>query len=170
MAEPAAQPDPITQAALRTLKDIAEPPPVSWLPQTWGWAVVAFLIAAVAGILFVRWLRRYRADRYRREALRELDALGSSPNSQQNIEAVAVLLKRVALAVYPRQKVASLSGSKWVEFLKSQDGGQLGRPLAEMLDDAEYSGSDHVSSPASPPAEAVVAAARRWIEGHHVRA
>lgn len=163
MADPAAQADPITHAALRTLKDIAEPPPVSWFPQTWGWAAVAFVIAAVAALLFLRWLKHYRADRYRREALRELDALGSSPHSRKDIDAIAVLLKRVALAAYPRETVASLSGAKWVEFLKSQDGGQLGQPLAEMLNDAEYSHSDQA-------AEAVVVAARRWIEGHHVRA
>src|SRR6478736_5715722 len=68
--EPAGTPlDPLTETALRSLKDIALPPAVSWMPQTWGWAVLAAILVLIVAAAFILWLRRYRANAYRREAL-----------------------------------------------------------------------------------------------------
>lgn len=169
---PPPPPDPVTQAALRTLKDIVVPPPVSWFPQTWGWAVLALIVAVIAVILILHWLKRYRADRYRREALRELDALKAQWNApsgdEDAVAALAVLLKRVALAAYPRREVAALTGAPWTEFLRNQTGGTLDPALAAMLDDGEYRKAEKAAT-GTPSVPAIASGVRQWIEEHHVR-
>jgi hypothetical protein len=167
MAEPDAPAiDSATRASLRGLSDIVLPEPVSWLPQTWGWAVVAVALLSIIVWLLLRRHRRHLANRYRRQALAELSAieirLGGDVSG--SIAAMAALLKRVALAVWPRETVAALSGSAWVAFLQ-QHSGPVGLPdgAAAALADMEY----HQSATAEE-ATAFAGALRRWIEAHRV--
>ncbi|MET0599635.1 MAG: DUF4381 domain-containing protein [Mesorhizobium sp.] len=160
--------DAATRAALQQLADIALPPPVSLLPHTIAWAVVAILLAAVAGWCLWRWERHYAANRYRREALAELskiEARHAAPGgSGEAIAEVAALVKRTALAAWPRPDVAALSGAEWVAFLR-RTGGSFADVAAAVLDDGEYRGQ---ATPAD--AQAFAAAARGWIERHRVPA
>lgn len=96
-------------APLDKLHDFYQPVPPSWIPQTAGWYIV-FAVAGIALIwIAVREFRRWNRNRYRREALREL--------SNVSIEQISALLKRTALAAWPREHVASLSGNAWLAFL-----------------------------------------------------
>jgi hypothetical protein len=96
-------------APLDKLHDFYQPPPPSWRPQTIGWyavfAIAALLVLWFAGHLIRRWI----ADRYRREALHEL--------AQVRPEQLSELLKRTALSLWPSESVASLSGDAWLKFL-----------------------------------------------------
>jgi hypothetical protein len=96
-------------APLDKLHDFYQPPPPSWMPQTIGWYVVFAIAALLLAWLVVHVLRRWIADRYRREALRELVST--------NPEHLSELLKRTALSAWPREKVAALSGEAWLTFL-----------------------------------------------------
>jgi hypothetical protein len=99
---------------LDKLHDFYQPPPPAWTPQTAGWYVL-FAIAGLAILwIAVRSIRRWRANAYRRQALRELALL---PCGQ-----FSALLKRTALAAWPREKVSSLSGSEWLQFLDRTTG------------------------------------------------
>jgi len=174
MDEPARLPDPLTETALRALKDIAMPQPVSWIPQTWGWMALAVILASLILALSVRWLKQYRANRYRREALLELQALEREildpATRRQAIQTLAVLLKRTALAAWPRADVASLSGAAWIQFLRSQEDDGVSEELATMLDDFEYHGDGSRRTIPSNMAGDVFASVRQWIERHHVSA
>ena len=171
--QPTPPTDPVTEAALRSLKDIAIPPPVSWMPQTWGWALVAIALAILAAVMFSHWLRRYRANAYRREALAQLDGLGEqilNPATRSNaVRSLTVLLKRVALAAWPREDVASLSGAAWVRFLSEHDR-DIGSILSRTLDDAEYREASGIVSQPSNAGRELIDASRKWIERHHVSA
>ncbi|WGF90413.1 DUF4381 domain-containing protein [Marinivivus vitaminiproducens] len=135
------------------LVDGPEPPPVSMLPQTWGWAAVGLAVLVLLVIVAYRALRRYRANAYRREALAELAAVRNDP------AAMAAVLRRTALAAFPRQRVAALSGEAWLLFLDATlPGGRFatgpGRPVA----DAPYR---------RPQAtEGLEAAVADWIRHH----
>jgi hypothetical protein len=94
---------------LDKLHDFYQPPPPAWIPQTIGWYIVFAVIALVAMWMTIHTLRRWLANRYRREALRELALLQP--------EQFSTLLKRTALSAWPREKVASLSGEAWLNFL-----------------------------------------------------
>jgi Domain of unknown function (DUF4381) len=104
---------PVSQAvsptSLDRLHGFNQPPPVPWTPQTLGWDIVFGILALLIVWLTIRKIRHWRQNRYRREALREL--ISTSP------EQLSGLLKRTALAAWPREQVASLSGDKWIGFL-----------------------------------------------------
>jgi hypothetical protein len=163
-----------TRAALDKLADIAQPQPVSWWPQTWGWALLfAILLAAMIFGLW-RWLAWRHANRYRREALAELDALERDAGHPDGLlaEALAIpeLLKRVALSVWPRASVAPLSGAQWVEFLGAHYDRPIAPELARLLQDEEYQKAGTLGALPDDQARAVFAGARAWIEGHRVSA
>lgn len=169
------QPDAATSLALEKLADITLPPPVSWMPQTWGWAVLALLVAALAVAALLRWHRHQVANRYRREALVELtrieQRLGDRAARAEAIAGMSELLKRVALAAWPRAAVASLSGAAWIGFLR-QHGGEhfFPQPAARLLDDLEYRSNEVRAALSENDARLLAASARRWIEGHIVSA
>ncbi|MGO6985758.1 DUF4381 domain-containing protein [Rhizobium leguminosarum] len=168
--EPAAKLDPITETALRSLHDIVVPAPVSWWPQTWGWAVVAALLVFAALLVTLRRIKRYRANAYRREALTLLegvaDKLQHPATRPDAIRELAEVLKRTALAAWPRDEVASLSGDGWVRFLDAHDEDRTGDTLERLLDDFEYHGAEIVAGLPSNVCSDLVIAARRWIEQH----
>jgi uncharacterized protein (DUF58 family) len=177
LQQPAApNPPPITaaaRAALEKLADVAVPPPTPWTPQTWGWAVLAVLLLALAAWLVVRAAQHRRANRYRVEALADLSALESRlQNGGARADAVAAmpaLLKRVALAAWPRPNVAPLSGRAWIAFLRTH-AGPSGLPdeAARLLGEDEYRPAI-LADMSSADAQRVAGYVRRWIEEHRVR-
>ena len=60
---------------LAGLIDIPLPQEVSLWPQTWPLRIAIVLIAVLAVLAIWRFVHRYRANRYRREALSELDRM-----------------------------------------------------------------------------------------------
>lgn len=102
---------------LDRLLEPAEPPPVSMMPQTWGWLVMAAIMVIILGyVAWRRWLA-HQANAYRREALR---AIG---NAAGDATIIAAIVRRTALTAYPRSDIACLSGSEWLRFLDEKTGG-----------------------------------------------
>ena len=96
-------------ARLQNLHDIVVPQPVSFWPPAPAWYVVLGLV--LMGILWLvgRSILRYRRNAYRRAALAELQTLpADGPSAAPRI---AALLKRTALAAFPREQVAGLTGA-----------------------------------------------------------
>src|ERR1700744_6324336 len=69
-AVPAATPQTLTG-----LQELALPDPVPYVPQTPGWIAVAVLFVVLLAYVGWRLARRYRAQRYRRAALREVASI-----------------------------------------------------------------------------------------------
>ncbi len=99
------------------LEPVPEPPPVSLWPQTAGWIWVGIIVAVGVAWLIRHWLRHRRANAYRRAALDEIAAAGQDPS------ALAGILRRTALAAFPRADVAGLYGEDWLAFLDQTYGG-----------------------------------------------
>lgn len=170
-----AQPVPTAaaQKALEGLADIVVPAPVSWTPQTVGWAVLAVLLALGFIVALWKWRRHALANRYRSEALAELSAL--APHLQDAgargaaLVGIAELLKRTAMAAYSRDEVAHLSGTPWVDVLRSRGPG-MSAEVVSLLDDLEYLDTRTLAEMTDGEARAIVDAARQWIRGHRVPA
>jgi hypothetical protein len=99
----------IINDAFERLHGYYQPAPPSWIPHTLGWYVLFTLVALLLLQLVVRMFRCWFKDHYRRKAIEELAT--ATPDQ------FSALLKRTALCVWPRAKVASLSGDAWISFL-----------------------------------------------------
>jgi hypothetical protein len=112
---------PADPTSLEHLYDIIMPAPVPWWPPAPGWDVVGGVAVVLAVWAAWRWWRRWQAAAYRRAALAELQRLKARTADEAQralaLQEVPVLVKRTALAAFPRQAVASLSGTAWLEFL-----------------------------------------------------
>jgi hypothetical protein len=140
------------------LHDFYQPPPPSWMPQTIGWYIVFGLLALLAVWAAWRMLMRWRHNRYRREALRELE--------HTEVSGIPVLLKRVALAAWPREQVAPLSGESWLQFLETHGGkGAFAKDTGRLLVELDY----HQAAPTDADEHAIREAAGDWIRRHRVR-
>jgi len=113
--------------------------PSWWPPAPGWWALLVILI--VAGLFFAWWFARRRSrGAAARQVLRELAGLreradrdGESPDLLRELSR---LLRRFAIAIYPRQDVAALTGDAWLQFLDRHGGAGSfqqgpGRQLAE---------------------------------------
>jgi hypothetical protein len=164
-----------TRIALGKLADIVEPAPVSWMPQTWGWAALAGILAVLLAWAIWCWYRRRQANRYRAEALVELARLQVQIVDREKralaLITMSALLKRVALVAWPRAQVAALSTSAWVAFLREHAGRAVFPEFAErMLDDIEYRPGQALQAVTQDQAQEFAQAVRGWVEKHRVSA
>ena len=142
---------------LDLLHDIVVPEVVSWLPQTRGWWVLIAWVLAVAVLAIVKWVRYRRRNAYRREALDLIDQIDLDADGAA--AAVAGIVKRTALVVYPRNDVAALYGEDWARFLvqSARNDGHVSKG-AGLIADAAYRPGVAAGDVAEP--------AKRWIRVH----
>ena len=123
------------------LRDLHLPDAISWWPLAPGW----WFVIAVALVVLVYFLRRYRARRARgaarRYALRQLDVLvaefGQHGDAVAFSRGMSELLRRTMLAYAPRGEVAGLTGDAWIEWLDrdldaARFQGETGRKLLQL--------------------------------------
>lgn len=156
----AGQPATLGPNLVDMLEELAEPPappPVPMTPQTAGWAVLAALLVLAIAALVAWRVRRYRANAYRRAALTALAAAGDDP------AAVSAIVRRTALAAWPREAVAGLAGEGWLAFLDRTggDGAFAGGPGRALLDAPYRDGT---------PAPGLAEVAAGWVRRHKVDA
>jgi hypothetical protein len=98
--------------SLSELQDIVLPAvPPFWPPAPGFWILLLMLVAVV--ISGWRWRRILRMrNAYRQAGLELLE-------EARTVRDVSLVLKRVALAAWPRDQVASLYDSQWADFLNN---------------------------------------------------
>jgi uncharacterized protein DUF4381 len=156
--------------SLENLFDIVVPPPVPWWPPPPGWFVVGGVVLGLVFWTVWRVWRRWRAAAYRRAALAEWQQLKTQAADPKLREAalqhLPELVKRTALAAFPRGEVASLSGEAWLRFLDraghtdafTHGRGQL---LPELAYDPRLAAQLDTAA-----AEDLFRIVHRWIRGH----
>ena len=77
--------------------------------------IIGLFVIAVGFVCF-QWLKRYRGNAYRREALKWLSEL---QEANSDVQALSGALKATALYAYEATSVASLSDESWPNFLRS---------------------------------------------------
>jgi hypothetical protein len=157
---------------LDAIVDIVVPETVSLTPVTVGWQLLAgvLILALFAGGMAA--YRRYRRNRYRREALAELKALSATvtqagPGKVAALRAVPVLLRRVALTADDRAAVASLSGDMWLDYLDARyPGNGFGTGPGREVEAVGYLPEPNVAALDPNAVEALIREVRSWIESH----
>ncbi len=157
--------------SLDKLHDLAVPDRIAWWPPAPGWWFVIALLAVCAVAVCAIALMRWRRGAYRRAGLRLLDEIELSAQSSADrvrlMSSLSTVLKRVALAAYPRELVASLSGTEWMEFLdRTSPTVRFTTEPTNLLAKASYDDTDLTHLDAAQ-FEIICEAARRWIQTHH---
>jgi hypothetical protein len=145
--------------SLSNLHDLVSLPSIPFWPPAPGWFVLGVLI--ICGLLWGLWqfIKTWRKNAYRREALSLLKALPAEPASLLQIDE---LLKRVALSVWPREQVASLSGQDWLQFLNQS------APEVKFLDRGGRILAEASYLPEPPPGDiaSLIKLAEQWVCQH----
>ena len=161
--------DPLSQ-----LRDIHLPEAVTFWPPAPGWWVLLALI--IVGLVFL-WRHAIAAMIRRRKlasVLEELErtygkfnetAAFDNKRNQAGLDYLAtvnVLLKRVALVIYPEAGIAQMSGAQWLKFLDSCDettefSQGAGTPLADGLYRRDFDAD----------ADALHTLVKTWIESRY---
>ncbi|RBP35368.1 uncharacterized protein DUF4381 [Roseimicrobium gellanilyticum] len=107
--------------SLDRLHDIVPPPAVPWWPPAPAWYWVLGLLGIAVVVFLLRVFMHWQRNRYRREALAEFAKhevkLHDASQRGGALIALAELLKQTAVTAFPREDVASLTGTSWDSFL-----------------------------------------------------
>jgi len=141
------------------------PEPVSWWPPAPGWWVLAGLAVLVCLMVLGWLLRRRRRRAAARLALGELAALRAAYQRDADparfARGLSRLLRRFALARFPRGEVAGLAGQRWLGFLDAHGGaGRFREGPGRLLADAPYRPRAEI------PADELAALAEAWIRAN----
>ncbi|OKO74570.1 DUF4381 domain-containing protein [Bradyrhizobium sp. AS23.2] len=148
------------------LIDVPLPHEVSLLPQTWEARLAIVLLVVAVGAALWRYAHLRRVNRYRRQALAELSRIEHARNSAspELLSKLTVLVRRTALAAFPREQVAPLIGPAWLSFLdRSYGGEEFSHGVGCLL----VSGPYQRMPPDGAELQSLVRLVRRWIRGHH---
>jgi hypothetical protein len=129
------------QQALQ-LRDIHVPPAPPFWPLAPGWWIVGAIVFALLAWTAVLLWKRERVRRRRRrviDALTVLERTLATERSAEGLARISVLLRRLALTRFPRDKVAALSGDAWLRFLDESGGnGRFSDGPGRVLADGPY--------------------------------
>lgn len=148
---------------LSQLADIHLPPPVSLWPLAPGWYFLALLFIGCCLLMTYILCRYWQRHRLRKHILQHINLLHKTyeeqPTATRIIADISILLRRAALAVFPRQQIASLQGEAWLQFLN--DTGkttEFTKPHGRLLITAAYQKEHHADL--TP----LFSACRHWVK------
>ena len=158
---------------LDNLHDIISPTPLAFWPPAPGWYVVAFVTAVAAVWFTVTWYLRWIENRYRREALEELNQIKNSTADAsaqgEVLRKLPELVKRTALAAYSRETVASLTGLKWLAFLdKTLSTTEFSNGPGQLLIQISYQSNETLGDLSSTEINTLLTLMRKWIKHHEI--
>lgn len=164
MQDQATQNEQLTQALLQSLRDIHLPDAVSWWPLAVGWWILgAVIIALVSGAIYTFWQRQQR-NRYRQQALKELEAhfrdWQSTNNTSVYLHFANALLKRIVQHIEPSTAHKHKTGQDWINALNHYLDVPLAPTVTQALTIAQYQPNPSVD------VNNLQASLCRWIEVH----
>lgn len=156
------------------LKELALPDPVSYMPQTWGWAALLLVILLGLSLWAVYRNQKWRRNAYRRDALARLAqlqrALTSDSGQLAALRELPELLKRVALSMPGQPQVGTLSGDAWQTFLVRHSPERLPPDFDQQLARLAYAPDAHLQRLDSAQRLHLLSLCKVWVEHHHVAA
>jgi len=108
------------EEALKDLRDIHDPNPISLWPLAPGWWLLLALL--VVGILFLRWwLKKRKSPGFKKLANQELKNIITNYEVQKDTQKtcleIATLIRKLLVARDTNHKVAGLIDNEWLSYL-----------------------------------------------------
>lgn len=156
---------------LNGLREISLPDPIAYRPQTVGWAGLGIVLLILVMVGAMRGYGRWRATAYRRAALKRWQALATmaqNPATQvAALRALPAVLKQTALAIYPRETVAKLSGDAWLAFLdQTYSGAGFTQGAGPLLINLSYQTDSQIAQLSPAMVDDLFILTREWIDQH----
>ncbi|RVU81481.1 DUF4381 domain-containing protein [Leucothrix sargassi] len=151
---------------LGQLKDIHLPSEVNWWPLAIGWWLVAAALVLLVILLVVSLRKRRLKKSQFATVMTPFDALASNQTLSSNewLDELSMLLRRVAMNQQGRENVAGLVGKDWLSYLdKSANTTEFTQGVGQALADQPYQAT------AVYDRDALIALARRWISAQAKR-
>lgn len=136
---------------LANLRDIHLPDALSAWPPAPGWWILAFLIIAMFCWTGWKLWQRHKQRFLLRFTLNKITELETAYLEHQNsvllLRQYSTLIRRVCLARFSRQKVASLTGNQWLDFLnQTTDKEFFDNDSGQLLINAPYMKDSSITS------------------------
>jgi len=153
---------PTSNLSLQDLREIHLPDPVPLWPPAPGWWIVLGLGVTVV-IVFI-WVRAYRrGTKARRLAMAELAAVKQHYDTHQDnqwvVQRLSEIVRRYAMANFPRTEVAGLVGSSWLGFLdRTGRTNEFTKGVGHLLSSGPYRPESAV------PAADLLSLVEHWIQ------
>lgn len=154
----------MNRPSIDQLQEIALPDAPAYAPNTWGWAALGGVLLALL-LAWALWrLRRWQQNRYRREALQQLQRIeAAAANDPLALRELPELLKRTALSWPTPAPVQALRGSAWQAFLQAHSSAPLPADFSAQLAGLAYAPVHDWHD-----TRALLQHCRHWLEHHHV--
>lgn len=147
------------------LEPLFEPEPITFSFNTPAWyALEVFILSGLLYFAFLQ-LKKFNKNRYRREALKRISSweyLNTSDDAQIVIKEIRILLKQLAIFKYGRQKVASLYGKDWLNFLESKGKDTPFSNYSNLLNHEALLDSQEVGQEITD----LIEVSKKWIKTH----
>ncbi|MDN3614658.1 DUF4381 domain-containing protein [Vibrio gallaecicus] len=121
---------PSNNILLTNFVDPELPISIAFYPQTFGWKVLFVVIGLGLAGLGIRFIKKYKEERYRKKALsfvQQRDELWAQAcftgDAATELRSLNNVLKNTACYAFPNHNIAHLTGKEWLRFLSitSQD-------------------------------------------------
>ena len=151
--------------SLANLRDLVLPPDIPFWPPAPGLWIVAATCLAMLAVPAWRAVQRYRAAAYRRAAIAQLHTKSAGiEQNQPDAEApISAVIKRVAMVEYGRDKIASLSGPAWADFVAHEAGTGFDPATIHRLLTEAFDGR---TKPDPSELRLLIGHAELWVRAH----
>ena len=142
---------------------INAPHGVDYFPPASGWIAVVLLLAAYGFYYYSKKKALYRSNLYRRQALAELETIQTRGTLVEQSHSMLLLLKRVALQHFGRERVATLSGDGWWDFVEQHSNLSIDNTERKLYQDLLYTPNLSITK---EQRDSLARVSRVWIESH----
>ena len=148
------------------LNPLMEPSPVPFTFDALGWKILLVLLVLSVIYFSFKYYQFYKKNQYRRDAIHRISEIQLNPENTilEIVKQTMFQLKLTALETFGRNKVASLEGDHWLNFLNESGKDTNFIPYQEVIINAIY--QDEYQDKSNFNKEEFSKTSIKWIKSH----
>jgi len=172
VVSPATPPvNPQVTTLLSQLDAPVNPEAIGLWPPAPGWILLTLLLLGALGVFIVWGIHRHRSTRYKKQAIKAMDAVCEETNPIKFATSCMALLKQTYISASPtsRNIISGLYGDAWLQQLYATCS-LTKLPLEQQQALASICGDDKYDRTKPIDRRLIENACRYWIKQHHMPA